>query len=73
MVDPTRLRSVCRRGGGRVPGRDVVEPVSAPLTAEEERGIREALEDLDVGRGIPLDDVLNELEDDSRHVTTGAR
>lgn len=48
------------------PGRYVVEPLSSPLTAQEEQGIREALEDLDAGRGIPLDDVFGELEDGGR-------
>lgn len=37
---------------------------SAPLTAQEEQGIRGALDALDAGRGIPFDDVMSELEGD---------
>lgn len=49
---------------GLPPGRYLVEPLSAPLTAQEEQGIREALEDLDAGRGIPFEDAMSELEGD---------
>jgi hypothetical protein len=49
---------------GLPPGRYLVEPLGAPLTAQEEEGIREALEELDAGRGIPFDDVMRELEGD---------
>jgi hypothetical protein len=52
-LGPLRLPA---RGQPLPPGRYVVEPLSAPLTAQEEQGIREALEDLDAGRGIPFDD-----------------
>jgi len=46
------------------PGRYVVEPLSAPLTIQEEQGILEALEDLDAGRGVPFDEAMSELESD---------
>jgi hypothetical protein len=32
-----------------------------PLTDEEEAGIREGLDELDAGRGIPLADIVREM------------
>jgi hypothetical protein len=45
------------------PGEYRLEPESADaaLTAEEERGLREALDSLDAGKGRSLADVLNDL------------
>jgi hypothetical protein len=33
----------------------------APLTDEEETGIRKGLDELDAGRGVPLADVVREI------------
>lgn len=44
------------------PGRYVVEPVTVPLTVEEEDGICDALDALDAGRSASFEDVMNELE-----------
>ena len=41
------------------PGRYVVEPVTAPLTPQEEQGIVEAMAALDAGQGIPFDDAMS--------------
>jgi hypothetical protein len=46
------------------PGRYVVEPLSAPLTAGEMQGIRDAMDELDAGLGIPFEEVMRELEGD---------
>jgi hypothetical protein len=45
------------------PGRYLLEPLDdlLVLTPEEDAGIREAMDDLDAGNGIPLEDVLAEL------------
>lgn len=50
---------------GLPPGRYILEPVIAPPTAGEESGIREALLALNAGKGIPLDEVMRELEDNT--------
>jgi hypothetical protein len=45
------------------PGRYLIQPADdfAPLTLEEERGLLEAMEALDRGEGIPLEEVLERL------------
>ncbi len=47
------------------PGRYVVEPVTPPLTPQEEKGILEAIAALDAGKGVSFDDAMNELEGDA--------
>ena len=46
------------------PGRYAIESLDRiePLTEEEEKGIMAGLADLDAGRGIPLVDVVREIE-----------
>jgi hypothetical protein len=45
------------------PGRYLLEPLDELLllTPEEDAGIQEAIEDLDAGNGIPLEDALAEI------------
>lgn len=45
------------------PGRYVLEPWVAPPSAEEEDGIADAINALDAGQGIPLEQMMAELED----------
>lgn len=45
------------------PGRYALEPIQdpVPLSEEEERGIREALRELDAGKGISLAEVVADI------------
>lgn len=50
---------------GLPPGRYVVEPVTAPLTRQEEEGLLEAIAALDAGQGVSFDEAMSELEGDA--------
>lgn len=45
------------------PGRYAIASIDAPpaLTEQEEVGIRQALDELDAGNGVPLADVVREI------------